>query len=431
MLSATIALINKSRMAAAKVLGYSVLPSKSIWLRQTPGCDLRYMTRCLECLPVTELPQPLKPFAEPLHPVEDSDFPSTMPQHAVSQELPAKLIHTIAASDPTAPDIAAALSALAEWQRSVPAIHLSASALQAMFRQFAIVNDPMIHERYSTNQEALRFLLAAAELQIRPDAATLDAICARMIALDQQSAAERLSARSIAMLLQAFSEMHYLPETHHMQHLLQRFAKVCTMPPPHQPGLDNIRILFSAVSGLGLTQSSQTVRHIGVHVMNRASANAQTLCTVVRCMAALDVLDLDMFVEFLDVLKTEFGKTVLEADLRQMHQVLYKLEPFERDSQALHIGWEGARQRLQALGCPQPAAPVPAILRATQAMSQSLRKLNLTHKRHVQFAAYRAEAVLDKKVPRSGPLLLAILREADTLLNKPNRYALIFHSIAC
>ena len=354
-----------------------------------------------------------------------------MPQPAVSQELPAKLIHTIAASDSTAQDIAAALCALAEWRRSVPAIHFSASAMQAMFRRFAVVDDPTIHKRYATNQEALRFLLAAAELQIRPDAATLDAICARMIALDQQSAAERLSARSIAMLLQVFSEMHYLPETHYMQHLLERFAKLYTTPPPHQPGLEDIRILFSAVSGLGLTQSSQIVWHIGVQVMNRASANAQTLCTVVRCMAALNVLDLDMFVEFLDVLKTEFGQTVSGSDLRQMHQVLHKLEPIELDSKASHIGWEGAHQRLQALGCPQPAAPVPAILRATQAMSQSLRKLNLTHRRHVQFGAYRAEAVLDQKLPRSGPLLLPILRETDTLLNKPDRYALILHSIAC
>ena len=346
-----------------------------------------------------------------------------MPQHAVPQTLPAKLIHTITAGDSTAQDIAAALSALAEWQRSVPAIHLSASALQAMFRRFAVVNDPMIHKRYANNQEVLRFLLAAAELRIRPDAATLDALCAHMIALDQQSAEERLSAHSIAMLLQTFSEMRYLPEAHHMQHMLERFATFCTMPPHLQPGLEDIRRLFSAVATLGLTQSSQTVQHIGVQVMNRASANAQTLCTVVRCVAALDVLDLDMFVEFLDVLKTEFGKTVLEADLRQMHQVLYKLEPFEQDSQASHIGWEGARQRLQALGYPQPAAPVPAILRATQAMSQSLRKLNLTHRRHVQFGAYRAEAMLDQKLPRSGPLLLAILRETDTLLNKPDRYA--------
>ena len=90
-----------------------------------------------------------------------------------------------------------------------------------------------------------------------------------------------------------------------------------------------------------------------MQVMNTATTGQHTLCTVVRNMAALDVLDLDMFVQFLDIFCIQSSNIVRQAHLRQISQVMYKLEPLPQDSRAMHVVWESVRVRVHALGCLQ------------------------------------------------------------------------------
>ena len=348
-----------------------------------------------------------------------------MPTHAVPKKLPAKLILAIAASDSTSQVIANAVSALAEWQRHVPGVLMRLPAWQVLYKRFATFGDQNVLKGSATSQEVLRFLPNAALMPIRPDAATLNAICAHMIALDQQSATERLSAHSIAKMLQAFSQMRYLPEPPHIAHLLEQFAILCTMSPPLQPGLEeDIRHVFAAMGRLGSTESSQVVRDIGVQVMNTASISSHTLCIVVRNMAALDVLDLDLFVQFLDISSTQSGNTVHEAHITQISHVMYKLEPLPQDSRAMHVVWEGVRLRVQALGCPQPRHDDSEDLHRSQVIHRSLAQLQLVHTSFVQLSGYSVAAVLHQKSPRSGPVILTVLHQFDKLMNKPDRYAL-------
>ena len=310
--------------------------------------------------------------------------------------------------------------------------HVEAPAVQALYKRFATFDDQSVHKGSATRQ-ILRLLPKAAVMRIRPDAPTLNAICAYMIALGQQSAAERLSARSIAIMLQAFSQMRYLPEPPHIAHLLEQFAILCTMSPPLQPGPEDIRHVFAAMGRLGSTESSQVVRDIGVQVMNTASTGEHTLCTVVRNMAARDVLDLDMFVHFLDIFRIQSGNIVRQAHLRQISQVMYKLEPLPQDSRAMHL-WEGVRVRVQALGCLQTRHVDSSYFLGCEPLCRSLAQLQLVHRRFVELSAYKVEAVLDQKSPRSGPLLLVVIYHMDKLMNKPDRYALqkcrVLHAMA-
>ena len=163
-----------------------------------------------------------------------------MPLDAVAQTSAAELTRRVDANDATSGDLASAVCALAEWQRHVPDVPMEASAVQALYKLFATFDDQSLHKGSATRQ-VLRLLPKAAVMRMRPDAPTLNAICAYTIALDQQSAAEQLSARSIAMMLQAFSQMRYLPEPPHIAHLLKQFATFCTMSPPLQPGPEDIR----------------------------------------------------------------------------------------------------------------------------------------------------------------------------------------------
>ena len=166
------------------------------------------------------------------------------------------------------------------------------------------------------------------------------------------------------------------------------------------------------------------MQDIGVQVMKTASIGRHTLCTVVRNMAALDILNLDMFVQFLDILSTESGKTVHQAHLTQISQVMYKLEPLPQDSRAMHLVWEGVCLRVQALGCLQSRHDVYLDLYGCEALHRSLAQLQLVHRRFVQLSAYRVEAVLDQKSPRSKPLLVMVSHQTDKLMNKPDRYTL-------
>ena len=347
-----------------------------------------------------------------------------MPLDAVAQKTAVELTFRVDANEATPQDLAGAISALAEWQRHVPGIPVTAKAVQALYKRFATFGDQHFHKGAATSQDVLHFLLKAAKLPIRPDAATLNAICAHMIALDQQSAAEQLSAPSIAIMIRTLSQMRYLPEPPHIAYLLEQFATSCTVSPPLQPGLADIRHVLSALSRLGSIDSCQVVRRLGVQVLNTARTGSHTLCSVVRSMAALDVLDLDMFVQFLDILSTHSGNSVYQPHLTQISQVLYKLEPLPQDSRAMHVVWEGVSLRVQALGCLQPRHERSADLHGGEALHRSLAQLQLVHRSFVTLSGYSVGAVLDQKSPRSGPLILTILHQADKLMNKPDRYTI-------
>ena len=341
----------------------------------------------------------------------------TMPVSAVPDHLVVELTQQVAAGSANAQELAGALSALVQWKDSVPEVPIDATALQALCQQYAKFDDKTIHKRPASSREAFCILVRAAELQIRPFVATLDAICAHIVALDQQQPAkrQRLSAQSIAMMLQALSEMRYMPEPHQAEHLLERFAALCTQT---SPGPNTIRCVLAAAARLGMTESSQAVWGIGVQVMNMTEASDQTLFSVARCMAALDVLDLDVFVILLDTLIAHYDRTRDNTHLMQLYQVLYKLEPHPQDSESKHLAWEGACQKVEELGHLESA------LHGFEPLYESLVQLGVPHTRHVPISTYTADAVVYPRSPNSEPLLLVIFRDTDKLLNKGGRYAL-------
>ena len=341
-----------------------------------------------------------------------------MPVTEHLQGLIVELTRKVATRDANARDIAEALSALAQLDTQVSHDPTHAAAMRAMIQQFATTLRHSGDQQPPTSRDIAQFLSSAVKLKLRPPDKVLDATSAYMVALMQRPSTYADEARNIATMFQSFHQSRYLPITHQASHLLKRFVMLCNTSPPAKPLMWDIEIVVGAVAGLGLTQLRYVVQGIGLQLIHTEGVSSQALCTVCRGMAMLNVLDLDTLEVALNKLHMQCSSAVNDKSVSQLYHALYQLQPFPHDPQAMHAAWEDLHQRVKALG----DKDFFTRQRTVAYLDQALASLQLRHRTSVQFLPCTADAVLQQKLPRAGPILVVILHPSAIFNNNPNRY---------
>ena len=346
-----------------------------------------------------------------------------MPASPDVQALTAKLTQQVAANASDAHDVTAAVSALTQWKRKVDDLHVNTAAMQALCERFAFIINSSFHSRPITSGILLQALSNLASLKVRPSPAVLDSFCAYLVSLVQTPLTSFISAQTIAVTLKACLDLRYLPQPEHSWHLLKWFANLCTMSPHQQPSPEDHRVVIMTAAMLGLAEVFQIVQYLGLQVVNTANVAKPTLCSVLWSMSVANILDIATFTLFLDTLSTQSSEGALQdSDIRRVHQALFRLQPFDHDSQEVHQAWNKASQRVQQMGSVLPRAfnTQTTMLRA---FHNALSSLQLVYTRDVQLSGYMADAVLDRKSADSGPVLVAVLHPLDRVRYQPDRFA--------
>ena len=344
-----------------------------------------------------------------------------MPIEGDLQGLAIELTQKVATGKASATDIATVFSALAQWEvqgiGNFPLKTEHANSLRVMIKHFAHFLHRPAAKGAPTGQEAAQLVMNMEALNLRPSHDFLDATSAYMLALIQQPSSYTVEAPSIAILLNSLYSLRHLPPHNQAEHLLEQFAKLCSVSPLQKKGVQDATNVVVAAAGLGLPEVQHVVQDIGLRVISSARASSRDLCVVCRCMAMFSVLDLDSLERVLNTLHAK-GSAVSGSSIPQLYHALYQLQPSPRDSQAMHAAWEGVHQRVKALG---DTESVSLGQTRNKALSQALVALKVVHKVNVQFFPYTADAVLHEKLLWSGPFLLCLVTAQDALDNAPDR----------
>ena len=334
--------------------------------------------------------------------------------------LAVKLTQKLATGDADARDIARALSALAQWDTRILHDHTQAAAMRAMTQRFASSLLQSVGQKSPTSKDIAQFLMSTVKLKLRPNDEVLDAASAHIVALIQRPSTHANEARSIALALQSLYQLHYLPTTQQASHLLKQFVMLYDRSPPGQLELRDISSMVVAAAGSGFTELKYVIQGIGLQVIHTEGVSSQNLCTVCRSMAMLNVLDLATLEMVLNKVHAQGSIVVTRTSLKQLYQALYSLQPFPHDSKAMHTAWEGAYQRMNALG---PEKSVLLEKRSIGPLNKALASLQLRHRTSVRVFPNTADAVLHQKVPGGGPVLVVVVHVEQLLINRPDRYA--------
>lgn len=328
--------------------------------------------------------------------------------------ITARLISTVAEDDSTVPqELSNAVWAVATLKGAGQVALVDMAVVGAMCTRFVAFASVASTDKPAKSQEVSNLLWAAATLDLRLEAASLDELCAYLVHLVQQPSSQAtVTAQAVSNALWCFRKMRHQPASAGLSSLVAHFVTSFTLP-GRQPSPQAISNVMLAMAVVGTEHSSPVVKDlarkfVGVH---RVDLVPQQVCNVIWSLAVLDVLDIATFKLFWNIILTRFCDVLSDSEVRQLYQVVYKLQPPSFD-----LAWQRLRQEVtDTLGpsCLDPSQQSPVLHRVLQT-------LQLEHDQDVALSGFTAEAVLRHKADSGSNVLLVILDTGSHLTNVPN-----------